>query len=107
MIEACGLLAAAHGEDVGQAAAAMAEIVLGRSVALRLNPHLANERRDAAKLFLEKVIQVSDNLEATASRRPSASWRTLSSRTTLVRRVAQSPLTTSRCATVSWRRSPA
>ena len=52
-----------NSEFVAHAAAAMAEIALGRSVALRLNPKLADDRRDAARLFLEKVIQVTEGLE--------------------------------------------
>jgi hypothetical protein len=63
-IEASGLLVAADAAGVKLAATAMADVALGRSVALRLNPKLADEQRNAAKLFLEKVIQVSDNLEA-------------------------------------------
>src|SRR5258707_674389 len=45
-------------------AAAMADIVSGRSVILRLKSDVAGYQRAAVKTFLEKLVRVTGNLEA-------------------------------------------
>jgi hypothetical protein len=52
----------ASAESATRFAAAMTEVVLGKSSAVILKPDLMKPQREAATLFLEKVVQVSDNI---------------------------------------------
>ena len=52
----------ASAESATRFAAAMTEVVLGKSSAVILKPDLMEPHREAAMLFLEKVVQVSENI---------------------------------------------
>ena len=68
-------------KSASRLAEAMSDIALGRSVAILtvailINPKLAEARRGAATLFLEKVVRVGEKLNPPVSKPRSRNWRT-------------------------------